>query len=143
MNTEIENLLNALETINAITPETPTYQGFPIAYHVRNLIIDEHNDDEHSMYVIKLENNSHRLLANSDDDTEDSIYYNRDIELSDQIMKLDPNVLLPVYAPWKLIEPGNISYSIPTIYVTSSQDTFMINVTDYHIIITVILSGMY
>ena len=143
MKTEIETLLTAIETINAITPETPTFSGFPIAYRVRNLIIDENNDDEHSMYVIKLENSSHRLLANSDDDTEDSIYYKRDIELSDQIMKLDPNVLLPGYAPWKLIEQGNTPYSIPTIYVTSSQDSFTINVTDYHIIITVILSGMY
>ena len=143
MNTtsEIENLLTAIETINAITPETPTYQGFPIAYRVRNLIIDEYNADEHSMYVIKLENSAHSL--STDDPDEESRYYNRDMELSDQIMKLDPNVLLPGYEPWKLIERGNIPYSIPTIYVTSSQDTFMINVTDYHIIITVILSGMY
>lgn len=141
MKTEIENLLNALETINAITPETLTINGFPITYHVRNLIIDEHNDDEHSMYVIKLENSAHSL--STDDPDEESRYYNRDIELSDQIMELDPNVLLPGYGPWKLIEPGNIPYSIPTIYVTSSQDTFMINVTDCHIIITVILSGMY
>ena len=143
MKTEIENLLNALETINAITPETPTINGFPIIYRIKNLTIDEHNDDEHSMYVIKLENNVHQRLAQSDDDTEDSIYYKRDEELGNQIMKLDPNVLLPGYAPWNLVEQGNTPYSIPTIYVTSSQDTFMINVTDYHIIITVILSGMY
>ena len=143
MKTEIENLLNALETINAITPETPTFYGFPIIYRIKNLTIDEHNDDEHSMYVIKLENNVHQRLAQSDDDTEDSIYYKRDEELGNQIMKLDPNVLLPGYAPWNLVEQGNTPYSIPTIYVTSSQDTFMINVTDYHIIITVILSGMY
>ena len=143
MKTVIENLLNALETINAITPETPTINGFPIIYRIKNLTIDEHNDDEHSMYVIKLENNVHQRLAQSDDDTEDSIYYKRDEELGNQIMKLDPNVLLPGYAPWNLVEQGNTPYSIPTIYVTSSQDTFMINVTDYHIIITVILSGMY
>ena len=143
MKTEIETLLTAIETINAITPDTPTINGFPIIYRIKNLLIDEHNDDDHCMYVIKLENRAHSLLNSTDSDDDDSIYYNQDEKLGNQIMKLDPNVLLPGYAPWKLIEQGNTPYSIPTIYVTSNQDSFTINVTDYHIIITVILSGMY
>lgn len=143
MKTEIEALLTAIETINAITPETPTINGFPIIYRIKNLFIDEHNDDDHNMYVIKLENRAHSLLNSTDSDDDDSIYYDQDEKLGNQIMKLDPNVLLPNYGPWKLIEQGNTPYSIPTIYVTSSHDSFTINITDYHIIITVILSGMY
>lgn len=144
MKTEIEALLTAIETINAITPETPTIRGHAIAYYLKSLTIDQHNDDEHSMYVIKLENNTHHLL-NSTDHDDDSIYYNRDLSLSIQHKLINPNDVLPDYGPWNLIHPITESPddATPIMYCTMNQDTFTINVTDYHIIITVILSGMY
>ena len=145
MKTEIEALLTAIETINAITPETPTINGFPIIYRIKNLFIDEHNDDDHNMYVIKLENRAHSLLLSTDSDDDDSIYYEYDKKLNDQHRAINPNDVLSDYGPWDLITPKTITPSgyRPIMYVTENQDTFTINVTDYHIIITVILSGMY
>ena len=45
MKTEIEALLTAIETINAITPETPTIRGHAITYYLKSLTIDQHNDE--------------------------------------------------------------------------------------------------
>lgn len=145
MKTEIETLLTAIETINAITPETPRIGGFPIHYLIKNLIIDENNDDEHSMYVIKLENHGYYHLNAETVNDDDYIYYDYDSKLADKHKAINPNDVLPDYGLWNLVTPNTItpSHSGPIMYTTESQDTFTINVTDYHIIITVILSGMY
>ena len=128
-NSPIANLLIVIKNIN----------------EVASLHVDENIDDEHSHYTIKLNNPAIKHGCHEDENIDE--IYKRDIEINYQHRIINPNIVLPDYGNWKLILPTEDitpdGPPSPIIYTTQNQDVFMINLTDYHIIFTVILSGMY
>ncbi len=138
MNKNLEQLLNVIkqQTENPTIVTNSDGQTFNFCYEITSLTTNDYKSDDHTTVQITLCSPIWAMHGPSFDEMYEQI------EKHDQLFlpQLQPNVLLKQYGPW--YKPYD-DKSSPTMYITSSQDTFLINLTDHHIIITIILSGMY